>query len=245
MTALVRDRASVRGSSVEQGRRLLVVEDDPKVAEIVGRYLRREGYDVETVADGLDALARAEAGWPDLVVLDLTLPGLDGLDVCRRLRVAGTVPIIIVSARAREADRIIGLDCGADDYLCKPFSPRELVTRVRAVLRRAEQSPESAVPPARLSAGVITLDARTREVLVADSLVELRPREFDLLAFLMGRPREVLDRERLLEAVWGYSFGGDGTLSVHVRRLREKVEADPANPRHIITVWGVGYRFEP
>ncbi len=231
---------------VEPRSRIVVVEDDLKVAEIVGRYLRREGYEVETVADGVDALTLTEAGWPDLLVLDLTLPNLDGLDVCRRVRAAGGLPIIIVSGRARESDRIVGLESGADDYLCKPFSPRELVARVRAVLRRAVAAPSApAADSACLSAGAITLDPRTRGVLVAGELVELRPREFELLAFLMKRPCEVLDREALLKAVWGYSFGGAGTLSVHVRRLREKVEVDASNPRHIVTVWGVGYRFQP
>lgn len=245
MTTAVHGRSSSLGRHVGAPPRLLVVEDDLKVAEILTRYLRQEGYEVEAVSDGLEALTRVRTGWADLVVLDLTLPGLDGLDVCRRIRAADPVPIIIVSARVDEADRIVGLECGADDYLCKPFSPRELVARVRAVLRRVGETAERTSQSAVLSAGDITVDVRTRDVSVRGAVVDVRPREFDLLAFLMSRPREVLDRETLLQAVWGYSFRGAGTLSVHVRRLREKVEADPANPRHIVTVWGVGYRFEP
>ncbi len=231
---------------IEHRPRLLLVEDDSEVAEILSRYLRHDGYEVEAVADGAAALLRADLGWPDLLVLDLTLPDLDGLDVCRRIRVADSVPIIMVSGRGSEAERVLGLDCGADDYLVKPFSPRELAARVRAVLRRATTTASaagSAIEP--LTAGAISLDTRTREVLVREAVVELRPREYDLLALLMSRPREVLDRETLLTEVWGYSFGGAGTLSVHIRRLREKVEPDPANPRHIITAWGVGYRFDP
>jgi two-component system response regulator ResD len=243
MSALERASRAPSHTCVEH-RRVLVVEDDEAVADIVRRYLRSEGYDVETVGDGLAAVARATVTPPDLVVLDLTLPGLDGLEVCRRLRATMSVPIIIVSARGDESDRIAGLEAGADDYLGKPFSPRELVARVRAVLRRlTPQSPSSSAPA--LTAGTITVDPRARSVTVAGRAVELRPREFDLLAFLMSRPGEAVQRETLLEQVWGYSFGGTATVSVHVRRLREKVEADPANPRHIKTVWSVGYRFDP
>jgi len=226
---------------------VLVVEDDAEVAGILREYLNRAGYEVETVGDGVAGLRRTYARWPDAIVLDLTLPQLDGLEVCRRARAASVdVPIIILSARAEESDRILGLDCGADDYLCKPFSPRELVARVRAVLRRAPTAAvQSSGDDARICAADIVLDQRTREVSVGGNFVDLRPREFELLTVLMSRAGEVLHRDVLLNEVWGYSFGGAGTLSVHIRRLREKVEGDPAQPRHIRTVWGVGYRFDP
>lgn len=226
---------------------VLVVEDDAEVAAILHLYLEREGYDVETVGDGIAGLRRTHSGWPDVMVLDLSLPQLDGLEVCRRTRAAAlSIPIIILSARAEEPDRILGFDCGADDYLCKPFSPRELVARVRAALRRAPTNPtEWSGDDGRICCGGIVLDHRTREVTVDSNVVDLRPREFELLSVLMARAGEVLHRDVLLTEVWGYSFGGAGTLSVHIRRLREKVETNPAQPRHIKTVWGVGYRFDP
>jgi DNA-binding response OmpR family regulator len=223
--------------------RVLIIEDDPNVAEVVARYLVREGFRVEAVADGQDGLDRALADPPDLVVLDLMLPSLGGLDVCRRLRSVAPVPVIMLTARGEEADRIAGLELGADDYLAKPFSPRELTARVKAVLRRA-----SAPVPTELAVlrgEHIELDLVAHEARVDGSLVSLTAKEFDLLAHLMRNPRRAFRREQLLEEVWGFSFGDTSTVTVHVRRLREKVEADPSLPRHVCTVWGVGYRFEP
>jgi DNA-binding response OmpR family regulator len=225
--------------------RVLVVDDDPNVAEVVTRYLEREGYQVETVGDGLVAVDRATADPPDLVVLDLMLPGIDGLEVCRRLRAIAPVPVIMLTARGDETDRIIGLDLGADDYLAKPFSPRELTSRVRAVLRRAQAPLPAAGLATVLTAGAIEVDVPAREARVCGAVVPLTAREFELLTYLMRNPRRAFRREELLEAVWGWSYGDTSTVTVHVRRLREKIEADPANPVHLTTVWSVGYRFEP
>jgi DNA-binding response OmpR family regulator len=225
--------------------RVLVVDDDPNVAEVVARYLEREGYLVETVADGLVAVDRATADPPDLVVLDLMLPGIDGLEVCRRLRALAPVPVIMLTARGDETDRVIGLDLGADDYLAKPFSPRELTARVRAVLRRAQAPLPATGLPVVLTAGAIEVDVPAREVRVGGEVAPLTAREFELLTYLMRNPRRAFRREELLEAVWGWSYGDASTVTVHVRRLREKVEADPAHPVHLTTVWSVGYRFEP
>jgi len=226
---------------------VLIVEDDPTVADVVGRYLEREGYAVETLADGAAAFERARAEPPDLILLDVMLPGMDGLELCRRLRTTSQVPIIMLTARGQEADRVIGLDLGADDYVTKPFSPRELTARVRAVLRRPPGMSEdgSPTPSDVLRAGDLEVDVAAREVRLAGETVALTVREFDLLAFLMAHSHRVFRREELLERVWGYTFGDTATVTVHVRRLREKVERDPASPSHIQTVWGVGYRFEP
>jgi DNA-binding response OmpR family regulator len=225
---------------------VLVVEDDRTVSEVVGRYLEREGFAVEAAYDGAVALERALADPPELVVLDLMIPSLDGFEVCRRLRAVAPVPVIMLTARGEESDRIVGLDLGADDYVSKPFSPRELTARVKAVLRRAA-GPLGATPgePSVLAAGDLRADVVAHEVRVGGELVALTAREFDLLVYLMRHPRQAFRREELLEQVWGFSFGDTSTVTVHVRRLREKVEADPAAPRHICTVWGVGYRFEP
>jgi two-component system response regulator ResD len=226
--------------------RILVVDDDATVAEVLSRYLEQEGYSVETVGDGERALARAADTLPDLVVLDLMLPGLGGLEVCKRLRQAAPIPVIMLTARGDEADRIVGLEVGADDYVAKPFSPREVTARVKAVLRRARgEVGLGAVASGPLTAGGVTLDPSSREVLLRGEPVGLTAREFDLLAFLMRRPHRVFRREELLEHVWGWTYGDASTVTVHVRRLREKVEDDPSAPRHILTVWGVGYRFEP
>ena len=226
--------------------RVLVVEDDPTVAEVVTRYLEREGLAVETVGDGRVALERAAADWPDLVVLDLMLPGLDGLEVCRRLRARGPVPVIMLTARGDEEDRVVGLELGADDYVAKPFSPRELTARVKAVLRR---SAASAVPDGlavtRITTGELVVDLAAREVRRAGEPVNLTAREFELLAFLARHPRRAFSREELLERVWGYTFGDTATVTVHVRRLREKIERDASAPVHLVTVWGVGYRWDP
>ena len=222
--------------------RVLVVDDDVTVADVVGRYLEREGYIVECVGDGLEALAMAMASPPDLVVLDLMLPGIDGLEVCRRLRAAAPVPIIMLTARGDENDRVIGLELGADDYLSKPFSPRELTARVKSVLRRAS-GPLNPVAPAVLEAGSLRVDPASRQAFRDGELVALTVREFELLCFLMRAAPNAFTREELLEKVWGYTYGDTSTVTVHVRRLREKVEDDPSAPHHIQTVWGVGYRF--
>ena len=225
--------------------RVLVVEDDRTVAEVVTRYLEREGFAVESVGDGHEALAHADAHLPDLVVLDIMLPGLDGLEVCRRLRSHAPIPVVMLTARGSEEDRVLGLDLGADDYVSKPFSPRELTARVKAVLRRAG-SPLGEVD----SAGTVDfdglqIDLGAREARVHGELATLTAREFELLAFLAGRPRQVFRRDELLEHVWGYTYGDTSTVTVHIRRLREKIEDDPSTPRRITTVWGVGYRFDP
>jgi DNA-binding response OmpR family regulator len=232
---------------VEGATRILVVEDDPTVSEVVTRYLQREGFAVESVADGHVALERAMASPPDLMVLDLMLPGLDGLEVFRRLRAAAPVPVIMLTARGDEQDRVTGLELGADDYVGKPFSPRELTARIKSVLRRAERHEEWAPAggPRLLQAGTLSIDVPARDVRNEGHPIALTVREFDLLVFLMRHPHQVFRREDLLERVWGYSFGDTSTVTVHVRRLREKVEAEPSAPKRIQTVWGVGYRFEP
>jgi len=226
--------------------RVLIIEDDPTVAEVVGRYLAREGYDVVIESDGATGLERALADPPELVVLDLMLPSLGGLEVCKRIRAAAPVPVIMLTALGEETDRIVGLELGADDYVAKPFSPRELTARVKAVLRRAN-GPLAAPPeaPAVLRAGSLELDVTAHEARLGGELVALTAKEFDLLAHLMQHPRRAFRREELLERVWGFSYGDTSTVTVHIRRLREKIEDDPSAPRYVCTVWGVGYRFEP
>ncbi|MGW1754444.1 response regulator transcription factor [Streptomyces mirabilis] len=223
-----------------QRARVLVVDDDPTVAEVVSGYLDRAGYVVDRAADGPAALARAAAHWPDLVVLDLMLPGMDGLEVCRRMRGQGPVPVIMLTARGDEDDRILGLEVGADDYVTKPFSPRELVLRVESVLRRSR--PAAGTRPLRLAGLAVDPDAR-RATRNGEDLA-LTIREFDLLAFFLRNPGRAYSREDLMREVWGWDFGDLSTVTVHVRRLRGKVEEDPGRPRLIQTVWGVGYRFE-
>jgi DNA-binding response OmpR family regulator len=226
--------------------RVLIIEDDPNVSEVVARYLAREGYLVDTVADGAAGLARALDDPPDLVVLDLMLPSLPGLEVCRRLRAVAPVPVIMLTALGDEADRIAGLELGADDYVAKPFSPRELTARVKAVLRRAAAPlPPLAPSGLLLRAGDLEVDTLAHEARLEGELVALTAKEFDLLAHLMRHPRRAFRREELLRDVWGFEFGDTSTVTVHVRRVREKIEADPAAPRYVLTVWGVGYRFEP
>ncbi|MFK4101161.1 response regulator transcription factor [Streptomyces sp. NPDC019531] len=220
--------------------RVLVVDDDPTVAEVVSGYLDRAGYAVDRAGDGPDALARAAAHRPDLVVLDLMLPGMDGLEVCRRMRGNGPVPVIMLTARGDEDDRILGLEVGADDYVTKPFSPRELVLRVESVLRRTRPSQ----PSGHLSAAGLAVDQRARRALKEGVELALTIREFDLLSFFLRHPGRVFSREDLMREVWGWDFGDLSTVTVHVRRLRGKVEDDPARPRLIQTVWGVGYRFD-
>ena len=229
----------------ESPARVLVVEDDRTVAEVVARYLEREGFAVESVSDGQDALVSAEARLPDLVVLDIMLPGIDGLEVCRRLRSRAPIPVVMLTARGGEEDRVLGLDLGADDYVSKPFSPRELTARVKAVLRRARAPLGDLERQETLEFDGLELDLGAREARVYGELVTLTAREFELLAFLAQRPRQVFRRDELLEHVWGYTYGDTSTVTVHIRRLREKIEQDPSAPRRIMTVWGVGYRFDP
>jgi two-component system response regulator ResD len=236
-------------AGTEPPPRILVVDDDATVTEVLTRYLQREGFAVDAAADGDMALARAAAAPPDLVVLDLMLPGIDGLEVCRRLRQRAPLPIVMLTARGDEGDRIAGLELGADDYVVKPFSPRELTARLKAVLRRSQgRSPLSASPPSLdgvVRAGDLNIDPAARQVHVCGREVALTAREFELLAFLARHPRRAFRREELFEQVWGWTYGDTATVTVHVRRLREKVEVDPAAPVHIVTVWGVGYRFDP
>jgi DNA-binding response OmpR family regulator len=225
--------------------RVLVVEDDRTVAEVVTRYLEREGFDVESVGDGNEALERADAQLPDLVVLDIMLPGLDGLEVCRRLRARAPIPVVMLTARGSEEDRVLGLELGADDYVSKPFSPRELTARVKAVLRRAGSPLGKVAGAATVEYDGLQIDLGAHEARVRGALATLTAREFELLAFLARRPRQVFRRDELLEHVWGYTYGDTSTVTVHIRRLREKIEEDPSKPRRITTVWGVGYRFDP
>ncbi|GGJ16317.1 response regulator transcription factor [Streptomyces brasiliensis] len=222
------------------GARVLVVDDDPTVAEVVAGYLDRAGYVVDRAEDGPAALARATAHWPDLVVLDLMLPGMDGLEVCRRMRGRAPVPVIMLTARGDEDDRILGLEVGADDYVTKPFSPRELVLRVESVLRRTRPRSDTG----QLAAAGLSVDPAARRALKNGYELALTIREFDLLAFFLRHPGRVFSRQDLMKEVWGWDFGDLSTVTVHVRRLRGKVEDDPARPRLIQTVWGVGYRFE-
>ncbi len=226
--------------------RVLVVDDEPMVREVVSRYLARDGFIVAEAADGPAALAAVDSFLPDLVVLDVMLPGRNGFDVLKVLRSRGDAapPVILLTARVEESDRVLGLELGADDYVVKPFSPRELVARVRTVLRRTRRVPEIGEP---LMFDGLEIDPRTRDVRVAGQVVDLTPKEFDLLAFLAQSPRQVFSRAQLLEHVWDSKpdYQDPATVTVHVRRIRNKIETNPEDPRWIATVWGVGYRFEP
>jgi two-component system, OmpR family, response regulator ResD len=222
---------------------VLVVDDEPTIAEVVSRYLERAGYRTRTAGDGARALAMIGSQRPDLVVLDLMLPGIDGLEVMRRMRLAGDEPIgvILLTAKGEEADRVIGLRLGADDYVVKPFSPLELVARVDAVLRRVDSAPAL---QAAIELTDLTIDPAGRQVFVRGEEVVLTQREFEVLLFLARHPGQAFSRNQLMDAIWQYSFYTDtSTVTVHIRRLRAKIEADPSRPRHIQTVWGVGYRF--
>ena len=223
------------------GPRILVVDDDPTVSDVVRRYFDKAGMSVQVAADGNTALEIAARWLPDLVVLDLMLPGMSGLEVCGALRESRDVPVIMLTALGEESERVLGLEQGADDYLTKPFSPRELVLRVQSILRR------SAGPEVRevLTDGELAVDLAARHATRADEVLSLTTREFELLAFFMRHPRQAYDRTQLLEQVWGWTFGDSATVTVHVRRLREKIERDPAVPERIVTVWGLGYRYEP
>ncbi len=222
---------------------VLVVDDEEIVRDVVVRYLKRDGYRTLEAADGAEALRLLADETPALVVLDVMLPHHDGLEICRRIRADSDLPIIMLTARGEEADRIVGLELGADDYVTKPFSPRELAVRVRNLLKRAGATPALG---ASTSFGDVELDADAREVRKAGVPLKLTLKEFDLLWFLASHPRRVFSRDQLMESVWGYTSTLDtGTVTVHVRRLREKIEDDPSRPRHLETVWGAGYRFSP
>ena len=223
--------------------RVLVVDDDPTVREVVVSYLRAAQHEVIEAADGESVAGIMRDGGADLVVLDLMLPGIDGLEVCRRLRASSDVPVIMLTALGSETDRVVGLEEGADDYVTKPFSPRELVLRVESVLRRAGErvKPEQG----RLEDGDLVVDLARHEVTLGGRVLALTAREYDLLRFLLTHPGTAFSREDLLQQVWGWSFGDQSTVTVHVRRLREKVERDPTRPERLVTVWGVGYRWEP
>jgi two-component system, OmpR family, response regulator ResD len=225
---------------------VLVVDDEPTITDVVSRYLHRAGYETRSAPDGPAALQLAAEARPDLVVLDLMLPGMDGLEVMRRLRAAGNghrLPVILLTAKGEPVDRVIGLRLGADDYVAKPFSPAELVARVDAVLRRVDPSPELEHP---LGFDELELDPVSRRVTVRGEETPLTVREYDLLLHFMRHPGQVFSRDQLMDAVWQYSFYTDtSTVTVHVRRLRAKIEEDPASPRWLQTVWGVGYRFQP
>jgi DNA-binding response OmpR family regulator len=222
---------------------VLVVDDEPIVRDVVVRYLEREGFSTLEADHGDRARELLERQSPDLVVLDVMLPGTDGLELCRWIRSRSELPVIMLTARGEEADRIVGLELGADDYVTKPFSPRELAARVRSVLRRSTLRAPSGE---RLTFGSIELDAGTREVRRDGVESKLTAKEFDLLWFLGSHPRRVFSRDQLMSRVWGYEAALDtGTVTVHMRRLREKIEDDPSQPRHLQTVWGVGYRLVP
>ncbi|MBX0328554.1 response regulator transcription factor [Oscillochloris sp. ZM17-4] len=229
------------------GERILVVDDEPSISEVVALYLRREGFEVEIAADGDVALEMISRRRPDLLVLDLMLPGVDGLAITRQVRSGASLPIIMLTARGEEIDRVLGLELGADDYVTKPFSPRELVARVKAVLRRSQPPADALRDPATapIVAGALRIDPAARSVALDGVALSLTAREFDLLTFMARRPGHVFTREQLLDQVWGYTFASDmSTVTVHIRRLREKIEDDPTTPRRLLTVWGVGYKFE-
>ena len=237
-----------------QPEHILVVDDERTIREVVRRYLELEGYAVSEARTGPQALSILYESRPDLIVLDVMLPGVDGFAITRRLRqhedfsplrAAGDIPIILLTARSGEVDRVAGLELGADDYLTKPFSPRELVARVKAVLRRMKSSPTAIATEEALDVGGVRLDPGRRSASVQGRDLALTAKEFDLLAFLLRNPRQVFSRQQLLDQVWGYGFYGDeSTVTVHVRRLREKLERNPSQPDYIQTVWGVGYKFE-
>jgi DNA-binding response OmpR family regulator len=223
---------------------VLVVDDDRTVSDVVRRYLERAGLAVDVAGDGESALRSALKDPPDLLVLDLMLPGMSGLDVCRQIRTRQPTPIVMLTALGEESDRVLGLELGADDYVTKPFSPRELTLRVISVLRRASGAQQPPQQPQILTDGDLTIDVAARAATLRGAELALTVREFDLLTFLMQHPGRAFSRAELLERVWGWTFGDQSTVTVHVRRLREKVEDDPAQPSRIATVWGIGYRYE-
>ncbi|HEX2031638.1 MAG TPA: response regulator transcription factor [Actinomycetota bacterium] len=223
--------------------RILVVDDEPIVRDVLSRYLSRGGFAVETAGDGREAMDVFDLTEPDLVLLDLMLPHIDGMEVFSRIRSRAATPVIMLTARGEETDRVVGLEIGADDYITKPFSPREVVARVRTVLRRVPERPEREGP---LAFDDLEIDPAARTVRVDGEPVALTPKEFDVLGLLASHPGTVFSRLQILEELWDFAFDGDpSTVTVHIRRLREKIEADPSRPRHLVTVWGVGYRFDP
>jgi len=225
--------------------RVLIVEDEPALSDSIRYGLEREGYECTVIADGSRAVEFVRSWRPDLVLLDLMLPGMPGADVCREIRRTGRVPVVMVTAKDTEADKVVGLEMGADDYITKPFSMRELIARVRAVLRRAGVTPEVEERPTAVAAGPVEMDTDRHEVRVRGSVIELPPKEFALLEVLLRRAGKLMTREALITQVWGDDYYGDTrTLDVHIKRLRSKIEDDPADPRHLRTVRGLGYRFE-
>jgi two-component system response regulator ResD len=223
--------------------RVLVVDDEAIVRDVLTRYLEKEGFRVDAAEDGEVALELAARSRPDIVVLDLMLPKVDGFEVFRRLRGLGDVPVVMLTAKGEEVDRVVGLELGADDYISKPFSPREVVARIRAVLRRGERVARDGI---LLVVGGLEIDRPRREVRRDGSLLHLTRKEYDLLELLASHSGCTFTRTDLLESVWDFAWDGDSsTVTVHIRRLREKIEDDPSDPRHLVTVWGVGYRFEP
>jgi two-component system response regulator ResD len=230
----------VNNEPVSQGL-VLVVDDDPIVRDVLSRYLERGGFRVATASDGEAAVAEFESQHPDLVLLDLMLPRIDGFGVFEVIRRTNSTPVIMLTAKGEEGDRIAGLDFGADDYVSKPFSPKEVLARVRAVLRRAPTTESDT-----LTFEDFVIEGRSRRVLQAGQELALTPREFDLLYLMASNPGRVYSRVELLEELWDFAFDGDpSTVTVHLRRLREKIESDPSDPRHLVTVWGAGYRFDP
>ena len=237
-------------------RTILVVDDEPHIRDLVRLYMKREGFEIREAADGQEGLSLARGTSPDLIVLDLMLPKLDGWEVCREVRKDSAVPIIMLTARDDEADKVLGLEMGADDYLTKPFSPRELVARVRAVLRRAQPAPGAArteagagaggtLQPRRVELPDFSIDLTSRELRAQGRALPCPAKEFELLWLLVSNPSRVFTREQLLQQVWDYDYFGDfRTVDVHIRRIREKIEPDPSSPKYVKTVWGVGYKFE-
>ena len=232
------------------GSKILVVEDDQTLLNVLKYNLVKEGYDVLTAADGVQALDVARSNRPDLIVLDIMLPKLDGFEVCRILRREMTTPILMLTAKAEETDKVVGLELGADDYMTKPFSMREFLARIRAMLRRADMMKVAASPvkdliPSSIKVGEIEVDLARHTVSRSGTPIDLSPKEFDLLGFLAKNKEQVFTRDQLLEKVWGYDYAGDTrTVDVHIRWLRQKIEVDPANPEHLLTVRGIGYKFE-
>lgn len=224
---------------------ILIVEDEPSIAEVVSLYLQRAGFQTRHASDGKIAMTLVEEQDPELAIIDIMLPEIDGLSLTRWLRDRSNIPIILLTARREEVDRIAGLELGADDYVVKPFSPQELVSRVRAVLRRTGREQADAKPDRALTFEDLTVDPRGRTVVLAGREIMLTAKEFDMLYLLASHPRQVYTRDQLLQRIWGGTeYIDPGTVTVHVRRLREKIETDPSSPGHILTVWGVGYKFE-
>lgn len=226
---------------------VLVVDDDPNVCEVLSRYLTRAGYRVLVAADGIDGLRMARSTPVDLVVLDLMLPGMDGLDVCSAIRKDSTIPVMMLTALAEESDRVVGLEYGADDYVVKPFSPREVTLRIARILDRTSRSatdPRAGAPDV-VTDGDLEVNLTARTAFLSGRQVALTTREFDLLAFLVAHPNQAFSRTELINRVWQWSVGDESTVTVHARRLRAKIESDPTQPRRLVTVWGHGYRYEP